>query len=86
MNGTWEAWGGVILAAFAVLPLAGSLVWWLARRRGERRVEGLQFALGIGRHSSIDDVLVNAIGALVAGLLSHPWWRPAVSAERASCW
>lgn len=167
MNGTWEAWGGVILAAFAVLPPAGSVVWWLARRRGEWRtalcdvgmvvgtapwlwmiltpagtgssvrlvplrdlidqlhddrvaeqlggnllvfaalgfllpmrwgrfanpwrlllvgavlsttVEALQFALGIGRHSSIDDVLVNAIGALVAGLLSHRWWRPAVSA------
>lgn len=164
MNGTWAAWGGVILASMAALPLAGWVAWWLARRRGEWRtalaevgmvvgtapwlwmlltpagsgrslhpvplrdltdqlrddrvveqlggnllvfaalgsllplrwawfadpwrlllvgaclssaVEVLQFALGIGRHSSVDDVLVNAIGALLAGLASHRWWASA---------
>lgn len=161
MNGTWEAWGGVVLAAFAAIPIAALVVWWLARRRGDWRtalcdvgmvvgtapwlwmiltpagsgrsanlvplrdladqltdsrvieqiggnllvfaalgfllpvrwswfanpwrilltgaaasvvVEVLQFALAIGRHSSIDDVLLNALGALLAGLLSSHWW------------
>ncbi|MFD0365153.1 VanZ family protein [Nocardia sp. GCM10030253] len=174
MSGTWQAWGGVVVAALAVLPVAGLVAWWLARRRGFWRtalcdvgmvvgtvpwlwmiltpvgsgrsvnpvplhdlaeqitddrvieqlggnllvfaalgfllpvrfawfadpwrllmvgailsgvVEILQFALGIGRHSSIDDVLVNAVGALLAGLLSHRWWQPSrISAGRASCW
>ncbi|MEV6559471.1 VanZ family protein [Nocardia sp. NPDC051756] len=160
MNGTWEAWGDVVLAAIAAIPLAGIAAWWLARRRGRRAalcevgmvlgtapwlwmiltpkgtgrslnliplrdlteqlsdnrvieqfggnllvfaalgfllpirlpwfahpsrillagavasitVETLQYALAIGRHSSIDDVLLNAVGALVAGLLSRRWW------------
>ncbi|AFU02230.1 VanZ family protein [Nocardia brasiliensis] len=160
MNGTWEAWGEVVLAASAVLPVAGVLAWWLARWRGRRAavcevglvvgtapwlwmiltpkgtgrsvnlvplrdladqltddrvveqfggnllvcaalglllpvrwawfgrwyrillagaamslaVEVLQFALAIGRHSSVDDVLLNAAGAGLAGLLSRRWW------------
>ncbi|MEV4128270.1 VanZ family protein [Nocardia sp. NPDC049707] len=161
MNGTWEAWGGVITATIAALPLAGCVAWWLARRRGVWRnalcevgmvvgtvpwvwmiltpagtgrsvqvvplrdlidqlpgdrvveqlggnllvfaalgfllpmrwgwfadpwrlllagavlsgaVEVAQFALAIGRHSSIDDVLVNAVGTGLAGLASKRWW------------
>ncbi|WP_327094075.1 VanZ family protein [Nocardia vinacea] len=161
MNSTWEAWGGVITATIAALPLAGCVAWWLARRRGSWRnalcevgvvvgtapwlwmiltpvgagrsvnvvplrdlidqmrddrvveqlggnllvfaalgfllpmrwawfadpwrrllvgavlssvVEVSQFALCIGRHSSVDDVLVNAIGAVLAGLASNRWW------------
>ncbi|MET8873729.1 VanZ family protein [Nocardia sp. NPDC004604] len=167
MNGTWAAWGAVILASMAALPLAGLVAWWLARRRGEWRtalaevgmvvgtapwlwmlltpagsgrslnpvplrdltdqlrddriieqlggnllvfaalgsllplrwawfadpwrlllvgaclssaVEMLQFASSIGRHSSVDDVLVNAIGALLAGLASFRWWVSAPDA------
>ncbi|MEV2220814.1 VanZ family protein [Nocardia vinacea] len=161
MNSTWEAWGGVITATIAALPLAGCVAWWLARRQGSWRnalcevgvvvgtapwlwmiltpvgagrsvnavplrdlidqlhddrvveqlggnllvfavlgfllpmrwawfadpwrlllvgavlssvVEVSQFALCIGRHSSVDDVLVNAIGAMLAGLASNRWW------------
>ncbi|MEV6333554.1 VanZ family protein [Nocardia vinacea] len=180
MNRTWEAWGGVITATIAALPLAVALAWWLARRRGSWRnalcevgivvgtapwlwmvltpagtgrsvnavplrdlidqlrddrvveqlggnllvfaalgfllpmrwawfanpwrlllvgavlssvVEVSQFVLGIGRHSSVDDVLVNATGALLAGLASNRWWVSAspealptkFSAGRASC-
>ncbi|WP_433758647.1 VanZ family protein [Nocardia sp. CA-135398] len=180
MNRTWEAWGGVITATVAALPLAVALAWWLARRRGSWRnalcevgmvvgtapwlwmiltptgtgrsvnavplcdlidqlrndrvaeqlggnllvfaalgfllpirwawfadlwrllmvgavlsivVEMSQFASGIGRHSSVDDVLVNAIGAMLAGLASNRWWVSSspeaaptkLSARRASC-
>ncbi|KAA8888975.1 VanZ family protein [Nocardia colli] len=163
MNGTWTAWGDVVLAAIAAIPIAAIAAWWLARRRGRRAalcdvgmvfgtapwlwmiltpkgtgrslnliplrdlteqlsdnrvveqfggnllvfaalgfllpirlpwfahpsrilltgaaasiaVETLQYVLAIGRHSSIDDVLLNAVGALLAGILSRPWWaRP----------
>lgn len=38
-------------------------------------VEGLQWALQLGRVSSIDDVLINALGAVLASLLSVRWWR-----------
>lgn len=38
-------------------------------------VEALQFVLHLGRVSSIDDVLINAVGAALASLLSVRWWR-----------
>ncbi len=38
-------------------------------------VETLQWVLDLGRFSSVDDVLVNATGAVVAALLSRRWWR-----------
>lgn len=38
-------------------------------------VEVLQFVFQLGRVSSIDDVLVNTIGAVLASLLSARWWR-----------
>ncbi len=38
-------------------------------------VEALQFVLRLGRVSSIDDVLINAVGAALASLLSVRWWR-----------
>ncbi len=37
-------------------------------------VEAVQFALAIGRHSSVDDVLLNATGAYLAAQLSRHWW------------
>jgi len=37
--------------------------------------ETLQFVLQLGRVSSVDDVLLNAAGAVAACLLSRPWWR-----------
>lgn len=40
-------------------------------------VEIGQYVFQLDRVSSIDDVLVNATGALLAGLASRPWWRTA---------
>lgn len=38
-------------------------------------LETLQFALSLGRVTSVDDVLVNAAGAALASILSITWWR-----------
>lgn len=40
-------------------------------------VEIAQYVLRLDRVSSVDDVLVNAVGALLAGLASRRWWRAA---------
>ncbi|WP_232664038.1 VanZ family protein [Pseudonocardia sp. TRM90224] len=37
-------------------------------------VEVLQYALAIGRHSSVDDVLLNTAGAVLAAACSRRWW------------
>lgn len=168
VNGTWEAWGRVVLAAVAAIPVAGLVAWWLAGRRGWRAalcdvgivtgtapwlwmiltpngtgrslnlvplrdlaeqladdrvieqfggnllvfaalgfllpvrrpwftrsyrillvgaaasiaVETAQFALAIGRHSSVDDVLLNAAGAYLAGQLSRHLWTSGAVTDR----
>ncbi|MFG1790764.1 VanZ family protein [Nocardia sp. NPDC049149] len=160
MDGTWDAWGGVVLVAMAAVPVGGVVAWWLARWRGWRValcevgmvvgtvpwlwmiltpkgsgrsvnfvplrdlaeqagggrvieqfggnllvfaalgvllpvrwawfgrsyrvllvaagasivVEAAQFGLAIGRHSSVDDVLLNAVGACLAAQVSRWWW------------
>ncbi|MEU4658089.1 VanZ family protein [Streptomyces sp. NPDC023723] len=38
-------------------------------------VETVQYVLRLDRVSSVDDVLVNAAGAVLAGLASRRWWR-----------
>ena len=38
-------------------------------------VETLQYALDLGRVSSVDDVLLNALGAGLAAAVSQPLWR-----------
>jgi hypothetical protein len=40
-------------------------------------VETTQFVCRLDRVSSVDDVLLNAAGALLAALASHRWWRTA---------
>lgn len=50
-------------AGVAALAAAGSLT-----------VETLQYGLDIGRVSSIDDVLLNSAGAVLAALASRRWW------------
>jgi glycopeptide antibiotics resistance protein len=162
VSGVWHAWGGVILATLAAVPLVALVAWVLVRLRpdrparyavaevlmvagtvpwlwmiltpdpsGTRRVslvplrdlltlapgdlvvqiggnllvfaaagfllpvrwpvgigtvlvvaggastvvETLQYVLDLGRVSSVDDVLVNAIGAGLAAALSRPLWR-----------
>src|ERR1700754_2321185 len=42
-------------------------------------VEIAQYALRLDRVSSVDDVLVNAAGAVLAALASRRWWRTAAS-------
>jgi hypothetical protein len=41
---------------------------------GSVSIEALQFSLQLGRVSSIDDVLLNAVGAALGGLASRRWW------------
>ena len=40
-------------------------------------IETAQYVLRLDRVSSVDDVLVNAAGAVLAGLASRRWWRTA---------
>ncbi|MFC4629610.1 VanZ family protein [Promicromonospora alba] len=37
-------------------------------------VEALQYVLDLGRVASVDDVLVNTVGAVLAALCSRRWW------------
>jgi hypothetical protein len=48
---------------------------------GAALVEAAQYAFGTGRIASVDDVLLNALGALLGALLSRRWRRtsPAVA-------
>lgn len=59
------------LGAVAAMAAAGSLV-----------VEALQYVVDIGRVSSVDDVLLNTVGAVTAALLSRPWWRRRTRLQR----
>jgi hypothetical protein len=43
-------------------------------------VETAQYALRLDRVSSVDDVLVNATGAVLAALASRRWWRTTAEA------
>jgi len=54
------------LVVIVVAPVAAAL---------SAILETLQFVLHLGRVASIDDVLVNAFGAVLASLLSIRWWR-----------
>jgi hypothetical protein len=38
-------------------------------------IEALQYLLRLDRVSSVDDVLINAAGAALFGLMSRRWWR-----------
>ncbi|GHF38959.1 VanZ family protein [Streptomyces griseosporeus] len=44
-------------------------------------VETAQYVLRLDRVSSVDDVLVNTAGAVLAGLASRRWWRTTARAE-----
>jgi glycopeptide antibiotics resistance protein len=54
--------------------LAGVARLFVLGAAGSALVETLQFVLDLGRVSSVDDVLVNALGAALAGLASRRWW------------
>jgi glycopeptide antibiotics resistance protein len=70
------------LAAFAALGSLAPVRWplrlWQVAVLGavcSVTVESLQFLLDLGRVASVDDVLLNTGGAVLAALLSHRWWR-----------
>lgn len=46
-------------------------------------VEALQHTLQLGRVASIDDILVNTAGAVLASLASARWWRSRVDTVKA---
>jgi len=55
---------------------------------GSALLETLQYVLDLGRVSAVDDVLLNALGALLGGLASRRWWstrlpgRPRIAPPR----
>ncbi|MFG6490823.1 VanZ family protein [Microbacterium sp. P03] len=53
-----------VVPAIALMAAASSTV-----------LELLQLGLNLGRVTSVDDVLLNALGAALASLLSYKWWR-----------
>lgn len=56
-------------AAWARLPRLLALA-----ATGAVLIETLQFTLDLGRVSAVDDVLLNALGAVLGGLASRRWW------------
>jgi hypothetical protein len=77
----------LVFAAFGLLaPVRwriGAVAVTAIAAAGSVTVESLQYALNLGRVSSVDDVLLNAAGAGLAALLSRRWLRrrvPAVAA------
>ncbi len=68
-----------VFAAFAVLaPVRWPLrLWQVAAIAavGSVTVESLQFLLDLGRVASVDDVLLNTGGAVLAALIARRWHR-----------
>lgn len=77
-----EQLGGNLLALAAAgffLPMLFPAVASLPRivavaASASTGIELLQWVLAIGRVSSVDDIVVNTLGAGLAALLSRPWW------------
>jgi glycopeptide antibiotics resistance protein len=73
----------LFLAAFGFLApirwsaLAGAGRLLAAGVAVSATIEIVQYGLDVGRVSSVDDVLINATGALLAGLASRRWWARA---------
>jgi glycopeptide antibiotics resistance protein len=49
---------------------------------GTALIETAQYALALGRVSSVDDVLLNALGAGLAAVGSRRWWSRRAAASR----
>jgi VanZ like family len=67
----FAALGFGLMVRFRLRPLQVLLIGAL----GSTVIETLQWFLPLGRYSSVDDVLVNAVGAYLAAWLAYPWWR-----------
>ncbi len=52
----------------------GPLAALLVGAAGSMLIEVLQWQLDLGRYSSVDDVVVNATGAVLAAWCSRRWW------------
>ncbi|MEU6039627.1 VanZ family protein [Actinomadura sp. NPDC047616] len=70
------------LLVFAALGFFLPLRWRLGATAvgviacaGSVAIETAQWTLDLGRVSSADDVLINTLGAVLAALVSRPWWR-----------
>jgi glycopeptide antibiotics resistance protein len=70
------------LAAFAAVGALAPVRWplrlWqvtMIAAVGSITVESLQFLLDLGRVASVDDVLLNTGGAVLAALATYRWWR-----------
>ncbi|MFC4533765.1 VanZ family protein [Sphaerisporangium dianthi] len=68
----------VFAALGALLPVRSarfSALWRVALLAAalSAAVEALQYGLRLGRVSSVDDVLLNAAGAVLAALATRPW-------------
>jgi len=68
-----------VFAAFGALaPVRWRLTLWQVAAIaavGSITVESLQHVLGLGRVASVDDVLLNTCGAVLASLVTRRWWR-----------
>lgn len=76
--------GGNLLVFFALgalLPVRSACFASLTRvaavaATASTSVEILQYALRLGRFSSVDDVLINTVGAVLAAMITRRWWAP----------
>jgi len=69
------------LAVLAAFGAAAPVRWRLSlpvvaalAAAGSVAIEMLQYVLDIGRTASVDDVLLNTTGAVLAALLTRRWW------------
>lgn len=75
----------VFAALGAMLPVRSARFASLARiaavaAGASLTVEVLQYALRLGRVSSVDDVIVNATGAVLAAIVTRRWWAVRIPA------
>jgi glycopeptide antibiotics resistance protein len=77
----------LVLAGLGLLPIRFAALASLPRILGLAvasavLIETLQWVLAIGRVSSIDDVLVNTVGAVLVAALLRRWWAAEESAPK----
>ncbi|MEV0586855.1 VanZ family protein [Nonomuraea sp. NPDC050310] len=75
----------VLAALGALLPVRSPRFASLARvalvaALGSALLETLQYGLRLGRLSSIDDVVINTAGAVLAALVTRRWWARPIAA------
>ena len=86
----WIQFGGNLgvffaLGALAPLRTASLASAWRLLALGAAcslAVEVLQRLFVSGRIFSVDDILLNALGCLLGGIVTHRWWRQATRPRR----